>query len=165
MDTVMAATVLRSCCGASRWVTAMVAGRPYASFDALAAAADAAWRSTGPDDWHEAFAHHPRIGERRADGRTSARARAWSEREQASANTADAATRAALTRANQDYEARFGHIFLVNAAGKSAEDILAALRQRMTSDPERELAVAAEEQRNITQRRLRGLLDTGEASP
>ena len=58
-----AAEQLRACCGSSRWVEAMVARRPFASVDQLLAAADDAWRATGPKDWDEAFAHHPRIGE------------------------------------------------------------------------------------------------------
>ena len=59
-----AADELRSCCGLSRWVDAMVARRPFGSVDALLAAADELWRATLPADWDEAFAHHPRIGER-----------------------------------------------------------------------------------------------------
>ena len=67
-----AADVLRACCGSSRWVDAMVARRPFASIDDVLAAADVAWAPLGPDDWREAFSHHPRIGERRSASPQSA---------------------------------------------------------------------------------------------
>ena len=62
-----ASTVMVNCCGASRWVRGMLAGRPYSGLTALLARADREWRDTGPDDWKEAFAHHPRLGETRTE--------------------------------------------------------------------------------------------------
>jgi 2-oxo-4-hydroxy-4-carboxy-5-ureidoimidazoline decarboxylase len=154
-----AAEQLRDCCGSSRWVEAMLARRPFESADDLLAAAEGAWRATGPEDWDEAFSHHPRIGERHAAAPVSATARAWSAGEQGAAGDAGAAARAALAEANEAYERRFGRIYLVCAAGRRAEDLLADIESRMRNDPERERAVAMDEQRKITRLRLRALID------
>jgi 2-oxo-4-hydroxy-4-carboxy-5-ureidoimidazoline decarboxylase len=158
-----AAEQLRACCGSSRWVEAILARRPFASMDHLLAAADEAWRATGPRDWDEAFAHHPRIGERQAAAQVSATAGAWSAGEQATAVGGGAAVRAALAEANAAYEQRFGRIYLVCAAGRSAEELLADVAARMRNDPEREREVAAEEQRKITRLRLNTLIGARES--
>jgi 2-oxo-4-hydroxy-4-carboxy-5-ureidoimidazoline decarboxylase len=157
-----AAEHLRACCGSSRWVEAMLARRPFARVDQLLAAADDAWQATGPKDWDEAFAHHPRIGERQATAPVSATAGAWSAGEQAAAGGAGAAVRAALVEANTAYERRFGRIYLVCAAGRSAEELLADVAARMRNDPEREREVAVEEQRKITRLRLNTLIGARE---
>jgi OHCU decarboxylase len=152
-----AAELLRACCGASRWVAAMVAHRPYGSLGTLLAAADDAWWSLDVGDWREAFAHHPRIGERKAAVAQDDRAAGWSAGEQAGAAGAAAMLQAQLARANEEYERRFGHIYIVCATGKSAEEMLALARGRMENDPDAELRVAAEEQRKITRLRLEKL--------
>ncbi|MGH7536314.1 MAG: 2-oxo-4-hydroxy-4-carboxy-5-ureidoimidazoline decarboxylase [Gemmatimonadales bacterium] len=158
-----AAEQLRACCGSSRWVEVMLARRPFGSVQALLAAADEAWRATGPADWDEAFAHHPRIGERHAAAPVSAAARAWSAGEQGTAARADAETRAALAEANREYERRFGRIYLVCAAGRSAGELLADIETRLRNDPERERAIAVEEQGKITRLRLRALTGAQES--
>ena len=152
---------LRACCGSTRWVEAMLARRPFARVDQLLAAADDAWRTSGPKDWDEAFAHHPRIGEHQAAAPVSATAKAWSAAEQAAA--AGVAVRAALAEANTAYEQRFGRIYLVCAAGRSAEELLADIAARMKNDPEREREVAVEEQRKITRLRLETLIGARES--
>ena len=152
-----AADELRSCCGASRWVQPMVERRPYASLDALFAMADETWFRLGPDDWHEAFAHHPRIGEQRPAPRQDGRAAGWSANEQAKVATASESVQEQLAEVNRQYEAKFGHIYIVCAAGRSAEDLLAVARERLHNDPSTELRIAAEEQRKITRLRLQKL--------
>jgi OHCU decarboxylase len=144
-----AAAELVACCGSQAWALALAAGRPFAGEDDLLAAAERVWWGLAPDDWQEAFAAHPRIGERAAG---------WAAAEQASARDAAAPVLAELAAANRAYEARFGHIFLICATGKSAEEMLAALRARMGNDPEEELRVAAAEQAKITRLRLERLL-------
>ncbi len=151
-----AASYLGDCCGSTRWVEAMLDRRPFAGIDDLLAAADDAWSTTGPGDWDEAFAHHPRIGERRAAAVVSAAARDWSAREQQAA-AADEPARAALARASEEYERRFGRLYIVCAAGRSARELLDDIEARMGNDAERERAVAAEEQRKITRLRLMAL--------
>jgi 2-oxo-4-hydroxy-4-carboxy-5-ureidoimidazoline decarboxylase len=147
---------LMRCCGSTRWVAAMLARRPFASDGALYAAADDVWRSLAPADFLEAFAHHPRIGDR-SGGALTAATSAWSAEEQARAAAGPAETAAALRALNDAYAARFGHIFIICATGKSAEEILAALRARLPNDPETELGIAAAEQGQITRLRLEKL--------
>ena len=133
-----AAELLRACCGSARWVDAMVGRRPFHTLDVLLAEAEDAWWSLEPDDWLEAFAHHPRVGEGVA------------------ATPQDA--RGPRGAANREYERRFGHIYIVCATGKSAEEMLAIARTRLANDAEVEVRVAAEEQRKITRLRLEKLL-------
>ena len=137
---------------------AMVNGRPYSSRDAVLAAADAVWSTLGPDDWREAFTHHPRIGEPAGVAKQGAQAAQWSADEQQSVSSAEMAVRAALDATNREYEARFGFIYIVCATGRSAEKLLAFARERMQNSLEMELRVAAEEQRKITTLRLEKLL-------
>ena len=146
--------ILSSCCGSMRWTESMVARRPFVTRDALFRAADEEWNRLSPNDWLEAFAHHPRIGERRAAAPVDGRAQRWSESEQSSAASSDDRAKQQLADAQKEYEARFGHIFLICAAGKTLGEILAALRTRMGNDPKTELGVAAEEQCQITRLRL-----------
>jgi OHCU decarboxylase len=146
-----AEAALRECCASRRWAAAVAAGRPYPSALALHEAAERAWWSLEPADWLEAFAAHPRIGEReRAD--TTAR------REQSGVAGAPAETLAALAEGNRRYEERFGHVFLVCASGRGADDLLAELHGRLDAEPGAELRVAAGEQAKITRLRLERLL-------
>ena len=144
-----AATALTRCCAARRWVDSMLAARPFASDAALFAAAERAWWGLGREDWLEAFAAHPRIGERADD--------AWARREQAGAERAGQATAAALARGNRVYEGRFGHVFLICATGKGADELLRALEARLANDAAGELRIAAGEQAKITRLRLERL--------
>ena len=150
--------LLRACCGASAWVSAMLARRPFRTREALLESGDQVWSQLAPPDWLEAFAHHPRLGERQAAAAVAPVARAWSAAEQAGTAAATAGMSAALAAANRAYEARFGFIFIVCATGMSASEMLAALEQRLTNDPEAERRIAAEEQRKITRRRLEKLV-------
>ena len=146
-----AATELRAVCHSRRWAKEVAAGRPYADLAALQRAADEVWLGLGPEDWLEAFAAHPRIGE------GGGAAADWSRQEQAGVGDDDD-VRARLARGNADYEARFGHVFLISAAGRDAPEILAALTERLGNDPATELRVAAEEHRTITRLRIQRLM-------
>lgn len=159
-----AADELRACCGSSCWVSAMLARRPFASVAALISASGDAWQATGPPDWDEAFAHHPRIGERRAAAAVSARARDWSAGEQGAALPSEAATHAALAEAIAAYERRFERIYIVCASGLTAEELLADIEARLRNDPEHERTVAVREQGKITALRLRKLVGAEEGS-
>jgi allantoicase len=186
---------LLACCASRAWAAQLAAARPFGDPEALAKSADEVWAGLGPDDWLEAFAAHPRIGERLAEpaeaagqapapagpggaagpapasatpakasgsapasaAAPSAPASGWSAREQAGVAGADQATLAELAAGNREYEERFGHVFLIFASGRSAAEMLAALRERLGNDPAAELRVAAEEQRKITRLRLEKL--------
>ena len=150
---------LRDCCGSTRWIDAMINRRPFESLEALTAAASSAFDSLSKPDWLEAFASHPRIGDRQPGILTGERSADWSAREQAAASATDDETRAALADANRAYEEHFGHIYLVSASGRSADELLADCLARMANDPETELQVAAGEQRRITNLRLARLVE------
>ncbi|WP_022919351.1 2-oxo-4-hydroxy-4-carboxy-5-ureidoimidazoline decarboxylase [Ruania albidiflava] len=149
-----AAALVRSCAYVECWAQAVVDGRPYASLDALA---DAALTLAHP--WTEAeidaaLARHPRIGERARGQEADAQ---MSRREQSGVAT-DPDTQARLLEGNAAYEAKFGHVFLIRAAGRSAEEILDQLQQRLTNTPDTERRIAAEQLREIAALRLRGAL-------
>lgn len=150
--------LLLECCGSRRWARAMAAGRPFRDAESLHAAADAVWTTLGEEDWLEAFAAHPRIGKRASAAGARQRHARWSEQEQSGTAAAAPGVLDALAEANRSYEERFGHVFLICATGRSAEEMLAALRTRMEHDAATELRVAAEEQRRIMHLRLEKLL-------
>ncbi|HYZ98705.1 MAG TPA: 2-oxo-4-hydroxy-4-carboxy-5-ureidoimidazoline decarboxylase [Acidimicrobiales bacterium] len=150
-----AAAELLAVCHSRRWAERVAAGRPYPDLAALERAADAVWTGLEPDDWREAFAAHPRIGEPEGSGGGGGgRSAGWSAEEQAGVGGAGEDVRVELARGNAEYERRFGHVYLVAAAGRGADEILADLRARLGNDPAAELAVAAEEHRRITRLRL-----------
>lgn len=142
-----------ACCGARRWAQAMVAARPIATVAELSAAADRIWSTMSEQDWMEAFACHPRIGERKAVD-ASAKSAAWSKQEQSSVSEAEARVLAELSEGNARYEELFGFTYIVCATGKSATEMLAILKRRLGSSREAELREAAEQQRQILQIRL-----------
>ena len=142
-----------ACCGAERWGAAMVALRPIASSAELSAAADREWSRMGESDWLEAFACHPRIGERSL-AHTSAKSSTWSQQEQSSTAAAAQRVLAEIAKGNEQYEQRFGFTYIVCATGRSAEEMLAILDRRLKNDRAAELREAAEQQRQILQIRL-----------
>lgn len=151
-----AVLALLACCASAEWAAAMADRRPFADIEALLTAASDEWWIRAEDDWLEAFAAHPRIGEQRSG---TDRHSTWSRAEQSGVAEADAATREALVECNRDYEARFGYEFLIYATGMSAADMAAACRTRLEHDPDEEFLNAAGEQEKITLLRLRKLLE------
>jgi allantoicase len=149
-----AAAELRSCCASSEWVRRMVASRPFESWNELLRVAEEHWWALDAAQWREAFAAHPRIGEKKAAPSQSATAARWSGEEQSRATAAAAETLTALAEANQRYEERFGVTYIVCATGKSADEMLALAQQRLGNEPAAELRLAAEEQMKITKLRL-----------
>ena len=145
---------LLNCCASSRWADAMIAARPFASDAELFNAAERSWWALDRADWLEAFAAHPRIGNGVAAGPGHAATREWSRQEQGRAATASPDVRAALAAGNAEYERRFGHVFLICATGRPADEILAELRRRLENDPAEELREAAGEQAKVTRLRL-----------
>jgi 2-oxo-4-hydroxy-4-carboxy-5-ureidoimidazoline decarboxylase len=142
-----------ACCGARRWASAMVALRPIRSVLELSEAADRVWNTMTEPDWMEAFACHPRIGEREA-AHATAKSTAWSSLEQSSVSRAKEQLLAELAMGNARYERQFGFTYIVCATGKSAEEMLATLNRRLAGNRETELREAAEQQRQIMQIRL-----------
>jgi len=143
-----------ACCAARRWAQSMVALRPFQSVETLSLTADEVWSTMEEADWMEAFASHPRIGERKAAPQPT-RSVAWSEQEQSGASGAANDVLAQLAKGNAAYEQRFGFTYIVCATGKSADEMLGILERRLANDRAAELRDAAEQQRQITQIRLR----------
>jgi 2-oxo-4-hydroxy-4-carboxy-5-ureidoimidazoline decarboxylase len=159
----LTAEQLARCCGSKRWVERMLASQPFADAAALLQAADDVWSSLEPAAWLEAFSHHPKIGGKDALREKFAATRTWAQGEQAGVKQADEAVLEALARGNAEYEARFHHIFIVCATGKTAAEMLALLRARLPNTLEEELRIAAAEQAKITRLRLEKLLSQGES--
>ena len=136
-------------CGSRRWAVALAARRPFESREDLDDEALGIWATLDGGDWLEAFARHPRIGER---------AGGWSREEQGGVRGAADDTLEQLARGNHEYERKFGHVFLICATGRSAAEILANLEERLDNEPARELRVAADEQAKIIRLRLDRLL-------
>jgi hydroxyisourate hydrolase len=153
------------CCGSTRWAREMAAARPFAAIEPLTAAADKIWASLDRADWLEAFAAHPKIGGTVRAGEAGKAGEAgntdWSAAEQAGVASASTDVLARLAEANDEYEARFGYIFIVCATGKSAAEMLGLLQGRLDNDPLIELRIAAAEQRKITRLRIGKLLESG----
>jgi 2-oxo-4-hydroxy-4-carboxy-5-ureidoimidazoline decarboxylase len=135
--------LLREVCSASRWAREVAAGRPYGGLAELQRAAAAALTD---EDLEAALAGHPRIGDRSARG--------TARREQGAVATASSQVLDALTEGNRAYEERFGHVYLVCASGRDAEDLLATLRSRLDNDPTTERRVSLGELAAINRLRL-----------
>jgi 2-oxo-4-hydroxy-4-carboxy-5-ureidoimidazoline decarboxylase len=147
--------LLLACVAIPRWAHEVADGRPYADARAVAQRAREAADPWTDEELDAALSRHPRIGER-AEGREADAAH--SRREQAGVATADPEVLRRLTEGNEAYEQRFGHVFLIRAAGRSPEEILEALEERMTNDPQTERRVLAEQLREIAVLRLEGAL-------
>lgn len=149
---------LQRCCGARRWATLMTARRPFRTVDDVFAAADQVWAGCTRDDVLEAFRHHPKIGDAASLRSRFATTQKWAEGEQAGVRAAAEEVLKRLAAGNEAYEQKFGYIFIVCATGKTAEEMLALLEERMRNQPAAELKVAAGEQAKITRIRLGKLL-------
>ena len=147
--------VLRPCLDIPRWYEEVADARPYGSVDELVAGAEAAASPFTVEEVDGALAHHPRIGERATGGNAEA---AMSRAEQAGVDPRDAEVAAALAAGNLAYEQRFGRVFLIRAAGRSAAEILAELTERLGHTPAEEEPVVADQLRQIAVLRLKGLL-------
>lgn len=146
---------LLACCGSRAWAAKVLRARPFQVPQDLYAAAERAFDELDRDDWLEAFAAHPRIGERAAGEGVASR---WSAQEQSGTDEASPGILAELAEANRLYEQRFGFVFLVCATGKTAFEMLELLGQRLGNDAQTEITVAAGEQRKITRLRLEKLI-------
>ncbi|GLI28140.1 OHCU decarboxylase [Agromyces rhizosphaerae] len=145
---------LTACLHVERFVDEVAAGAPYASFDALRAAAAASAATLTPAEVDEAMASHPRIGERPTGQGT---AQSFSTAEQASADASDEGLARAIAEGNAAYEERFGRVFLIRAAGRSRAEILAELRRRIVLDDPEELAIVSDQLAQIALLRLEQL--------
>jgi 2-oxo-4-hydroxy-4-carboxy-5-ureidoimidazoline decarboxylase len=141
--------VLLGCLSVPRWADEVLAGQPYADRDELVAAADRAARELSDEELEQALSGHPRIGERGG---------AQSQREQSGVDPDESDTAARLKAGNAAYEERFDRVFLIRAAGRDAEQILAELDRRLGNDDETERAETVDNLRQIALLRLEAAL-------
>jgi 2-oxo-4-hydroxy-4-carboxy-5-ureidoimidazoline decarboxylase len=151
--------LLHQCCGSAQWVNNMVGALPAEDLVDLLEIAEEQWYACQESDWREAFAHHPKIGDLNSLKEKFASTAHWAEGEQAEVQQASEQTLQQLAAGNQAYEQRFGYIFIVCATGKSADEMLQLLNQRLYNNPEVEIQMAMEEQNKITRIRLEKLFD------
>jgi len=156
---------LLKCCGSRHWAAQMATERPFIGAVELLTKATKIWWSLEPPDWLEAFRSHPKIGEnkRRVSKESQTESgvdmsHRWSEQERSGVCDARQETINSLDELNHQYETKFGYIFIVCATGKSSEEMLAILEDRLKNDAARELQIAAAEQGKITELRLKKLL-------
>lgn len=157
---------LAKCCGSLAWVEKMLPFFPADDLVELLEDAEEQWFLCNVADWKEAFSHHPKIGDLKSvseellsEKKEFASTVQWASGEQSGVNAASKPTLEALAKGNQDYEVKFGYIFIVCATGKSAGEMLEILQQRLSNNPKDEIEIAADEQNKITKLRLEKLLD------
>jgi OHCU decarboxylase len=148
-----------NCCGSQNWARRMTEARPFADVAVLIKQAEQIWHNLESEDWLEAFAAHPKIGERQAAPKQPAQFAEWSHGEQSGTNAADDSVLNSLAVTNRLYEKKFGFIFIVCATGKSAEEMLDLCRRRLNNDADSEIRIAANEQSKIMEIRLKKLLE------
>lgn len=165
LDTIETSKLLSTCCGSSKWLELLLNALPFERVTALIAKAEGIWyNDCAEKDWQEAFTHHPKIGDVKSLTEKFASTQHLAGNEQAGVNTATLAVIEALAKANADYEAKFGFIFIVCATGKSAKEMLRLLEDRLSNTYAEELAIAMGEQHKITILRLKKLLSEADFS-
>lgn len=147
------------CCGSRRWAAKMTAERPFENVEEMVTAADRIWWALESTDWLEAFYSHPKIGEKKTAAPVARESLSWSESEQSGTRNSTQQTMDELAELNRQYQEKFGFIYIVCATGKSAEQMLAILRDRLGNEPATELRNAATEQAKITTLRLNKLIE------
>jgi 2-oxo-4-hydroxy-4-carboxy-5-ureidoimidazoline decarboxylase len=150
-----AAAALRPCLDIQRWIDELADARPYSGLESLLDAGRRAAEPFTPAEVAAALAHHPRIGERAPGTSTEAR---LSASEQAALGNAETSVAGALADGNRAYEEKFGQVFLIRAAGRSREEILASLSARLAHTPEQEEPIIGQQLREIAVLRLEGLM-------
>lgn len=153
LDKTIASKHLMDCCGSTKWVSEMMRNFPFDSEKELVDTATKYWYDTCSEtDWRESFTHHPKIGD------VQSLTEKFAGKEQAGVAVATQETIATLAQANTDYENKFGFIFIVCATGKSANEMLQLLLDRLKNTADEELHIAMGEQQKITIIRFKKLL-------
>lgn len=150
--------ILLKCCASKHWALRMVEKRPFGSFSNLIEESENIWGTLEKVDYLEAFSAHPKIGQLPEKGRHETLASDLSKQEQSSVQSANSLTLKELEVKNNEYFEKFGFIFIVCATGKSADQMLQILNERIKSSYTDELIEAATQQLKITNIRLRKLI-------
>ena len=139
----------KSCCESTTWSRFMAQTRPYTSVEQIKIVATEKWPSLTDDDYLEAFKAHPMIGDIKTLEAKYANTSGLAEQEQASAIGADPMVLEELHRLNHLYLEKNHFIFIICATGQSAENMLAAIKERIHNDTKTEIALAAQQQLKI----------------
>jgi len=145
---------LFKCCGCTAWSEKLVQQSPFASIEKLKQSSDEIWWQCEQKEWLEAFTHHPKIGDVKSLEKKFASTKEWASGEQSSVTTASQDVLHQLKDGNEEYEKKFGYIFIVCATGKSATEMLVLLNNRLLNSPDAEIKIAAQEQNKITHLRI-----------
>ena len=147
------------CCSSQVWAGQMASCLPFKSEEDLIAQADRLWNACKLADFMEAFSHHPRIGGDLETLRKKYQSTAgWASSEQSGVSGASEEVLQALNAGNVEYENKFGFVFLICATGKSAAEMLEALKKRLPNTKDQEILNAKVEQGKITHIRIKKLL-------
>lgn len=146
------------CCGCTIWAKNLVDFRPFKNKEDLFRLSDMIWTSCDDEEVMEAFSHHPKIGDIKSLEKKFASTKEWASGEQSGVNVATPKVLQELADANEEYEKKFGYIFIVCATGKTADEMLNLLKIRILNEPENEIRIAKAEQNKITHIRLEKLI-------
>lgn len=153
------AKLLLTCCGSTKWVSRMMEEFPLISEIELLNNAAIVWYDTcKKEDWLEAFLHHPVIGDVKDLEKKFASTSNLAANEQAAVSKASQQVLEELAKANAVYAEKFGFIFIICATGKTADEMLRLLLDRIKNTKEEELNIAMGEQHKITVLRLKKIL-------
>ena len=149
---------LYACCGSTEWVDKMMKLFPMEELVELLDFAEAQWYTCSDEACLEAFSQHPKIGDMESLQKKFAATAQFASGEQNAVTAAKQEVLKSLQQANQQYEDKFGFIFIVSATGKSAEEMLSILQRRLNNTREDEMNNARDEQNKITLLRLQKLI-------
>ncbi len=157
---------LEQCCASKTWINKVIESRPFSSEEELIKKIGAIWfNDCAPEDYLEAFTGHPKIGDVNSLKEKFVHTAKWAQNEQSKVEEANTATIEALAKANEEYEVKFGYIFIVSASGKSADEMLTIINSRLKNKKEDEIYVAMNEQHKITVIRLVKLIEGLDNNP
>lgn len=151
--------LLFNCCSCTAWTDQLIQESPYKSVNELKGKSDNIWFSCDEESWMEAFSHHPKIGDLSSLENKFAATKHLALAEQAGVGQTSEEVIKQLWDYNIRYEEKFGYIFIVCATGKSAEEMLILLQQRLKNDRSDELKIAIAEQNKITHIRINKLFE------
>ncbi len=148
---------LYNCCGSVNWVNEFALHFPFENNEKMFAKAEEVWFKLNRKDWLEAFKQHPKIGDLASLEKKFGNTKEFTTNEQSSVNSAATETLTELKKYNEWYEKDFGFIFIVCATGKTADEMLGLIKERIKNNYETELKIAMGEQNKITKLRLEKL--------
>jgi allantoicase len=153
LDDKKARALALSFCGAEAFADAFIERRPFASMRELFEVAALSWWGLPPKAWLEAYAAHPRLGQKKKAASATKKSAGWSKGEQSGLHTHKELL-ARLEQQNAAYFKKFGFIFICYATGKSTAEVLEQLEERLPRSKASEIETAAQEQARITRLRI-----------